>query len=196
MARNTLIMVDIDSTLYDANMAFQEVAKGYGFEWPADPGKWIKGRDLGITGRKLTEFFDHVHSHEIVSNLKPYPNALDCLVALQKVYPVDYWYVSNRSPDKHDPLLEWLDNHNFPQADHVSVSRDKKKWIARFKPDFVIDDRINTLVFARYHHAICLALLQSWNQNLQNDEIDGIYIFEDWWKMEIGLDHLLKEWHS
>lgn len=175
-------MVDVDSTLYDAAPHFADKAKEMGFDWPLDANYWLHGKHLGMSFKEMGEMFDHVHSHEVVQTLKPYPDCKNELVAVSGKFEI--WYVSNRNPKKEAALRTWIMRCGFPQGHNVYTSYDKQIWIEENKPLFVIDDRVRTLFFQRQTGNIGIALEHPWNINLSNDEVPGIYICKDW--MEIG----------
>jgi len=176
------MMIDIDSTLSSAVPIFKREAKALGIDWPTDRYHWITRQYLGVESRVMSKLFARVHSAENVKTLKPYPGSVEALQRLVERFPeLDPWYVSNRNLDTKDVLQDWLEEHEFPYAYHVYVSHHKLGWIQKERPAIVVDDRVRTMVLARFiYGAQVFSLIQPWNINLSYGELEGIVLRDDW----------------
>jgi hypothetical protein len=183
-----LIQVDVDSTLYDANSLFYEVgSKQFGIDWPSQYNFWFRPEDIGTDLDTLLTVFRTCHSEDCVRKQKPFPYASEILNEIAKDYPdAEIAYVSDRSEELRQPLHDWLEWHGFltNPDQHVAVTNDKRVWMRENRPDIVIDDRVRTMLMARYElGAQVLSLELPYNVNLKG-EADGIYILPTW--LEIG----------
>jgi len=188
-----LIQVDVDSTLYDANKLFYELGREAGVQWPKSYDFWFTAEELTMDNgepcslEELKRVFRKAHSKEYVSKQKPYPYAAQILQDLVEGYDeVEIAYVSDRNEQQGAALEEWLEEHDFlhNEDQKVVVSKDKRHWMRQHKPEIVIDDRVRTLIMARFElNAQGVSLRHKHNVNLRN-EVGGIFICEDW--KEIG----------
>ena len=182
-----LIQVDVDSTLYDADKLFQEVANSYGIEWIPRSPHWFDPKDINTDLVTLKKIFRVAHSREYVMKQEPYEDAAAVLLYLSKLRDdIEIAYVSDCNVQQTGALSEWLEHHGFLLADEVEVqiTKDKRHWMREHRPEIVIDDRVRTLLFARYElGSYAVALQQPHNVNLKG-EANGIYVAKDW--KEIG----------
>jgi hypothetical protein len=195
-----LIAVDVDSTLYDADPLFSRIAKEKGIDYPDRAHQWhtyeaIKMFDGSMCDRDLLqEVFMEAHDYKNIRNQTPYDNAAKTLKSICKTYDkIDLAFVSDRHELSRDFLVEWLENNNFIFQEDIKVitTKDKRHWLRVQKPEIVIDDRVRTILMARYElNASVFAYRHNHNANLQN-EADGIYICEDWYVIEKELKELL-----
>lgn len=64
------------------------------------------------------------------------------------------------------------------------TTKDKRDWMRVERPDIVVDDRVRTLLTARYEiGSDCFAIKHNHNLNLRG-EAEGIRICKNW--LEIG----------
>jgi hypothetical protein len=188
-----LIQVDIDSTLYDADKLFGDLAAEAGIKWPRRDNEWKTAEEISrLDGSPcnrddLVKVFRKAHSKEIVSQQKPYPHAAKILQEIVDTFDrVEIAYVSDRNEQQTGALREWLDANGFLHNEdiHVAATKDKRHWMREKKPEIVIDDRVRTILMARYElNSTVVALQHNHNINLKR-EADGIYICKDW--TEIG----------
>lgn len=193
-----LIQVDVDSTLYDADKLFGDIAEEMGIKWPRRDNGWkspeeILKADGSVCVREdLSKVFRKAHSHEYVSKNKPYPNALKVLKGIVQDFPeAELAYVSDRNEQQNKALRDWLDAQGFLFGDdtHVAATADKRHWMRERRPEIVIDDRIRTMLMARFELGSYVVSLQhNHNINLKG-EADGIYIVKDW----NAIDRVLRE---
>lgn len=187
-----LIQVDVDSTLYDSSALFSYVAKKhYDFELPPNQLNW-HGYYNYAPASELVKVFRKAHSKEYVARQIPYEGAADVLEEIQS-RGHDIFYVSDRHPQAVVALKEWLDTHNFLHGGHsnVIVGKDKRQWMRDHKPDIVIDDRVRTMMLARFElGSTVFSIAHPWNANLRN-EVDGIYICENWSQLGSEIDKYL-----
>jgi hypothetical protein len=182
-----LVAIDVDSTLYDSATLFATVAKEYhDVKLPTDPNYW--GSYDNYAGLDtLLKVFRKSHSHEYVALQEPYTDAPEvCQMVQDKGH--DVYFISDRHPQAASALKSWIVNEGFinpdpngfhPQ-DHIIVGKDKREWMRENQPDIVIDDRVRTLLFARFElNAVGIAYEQPWNINLTK-EVDGVHILKDW----------------
>ena len=193
-----LIQVDVDSTLYDADKLFEELAEAVGIKWPKRSLSWsqpdgIKKHDGTLCSRDdLVRVFRKAHSREYVMQQKPYPNAASVLQGIAQDYDgVEIAYVSDRHESQGAALREWLETNGFlsDPDQHVVVSKDKRQWMREKRPDILIDDRVRTMIMARYELGSYVVSLQhNHNVNLLG-EVEGIEIVRDWKE----IDRVLRE---
>jgi hypothetical protein len=178
-----LIQVDVDSTLYDANKLFGEVAEEFGVKWPKKYWTWFGPEDIGTDLATLKNIFRRCHSKEYVAKQKPYPHAADVLRSIAEDYDeVEIAYVSDRNEAQTSALRDWLEANGFliNQDTHVATTKDKRHWMRERKPEIVIDDRVRTMLMARYElGSYVVSLEHPHNMNLKN-EAEHIYIVDDW----------------
>lgn len=175
-----LAMVDVDSTLYDADALFTRLATEAGFGWVSASYTWFQPQDIGVPRETFTKMFRKAHSRDEALSQKPYPDAQLTLGWAQTEYPLDIFYVSNRSKQSLGALREWIAQEGFPQPENVIAHSDKREWLREMKPDIVIDDRVQTILMARYEiGAEVLSIKHNHNLNLCG-EAPGIYICDDW----------------
>jgi hypothetical protein len=191
MPRRKKILVDVDSTLYDADALFYKVAVDEGHDWyPKKSYSWFRADHLGISQSVMTNLFRKAHSREYVNEtLKPYKDAVNVLTEFDEIWGDQFklCYVSSRHPQMEGTLLEWISYWDFPldNPDDVIATMDKKSWIKENRPTIVIDDRVQTIIFSRFEiGATVLSLIHNHNVNLTN-EVDDVYMCENW--PEIGL---------
>jgi hypothetical protein len=74
----------------------------------------------------------------------------------------------------------------------VVATMDKKSWLAEKRPSIVIDDRVQTIIYSRYEiGSTVLSLIHNHNRNLCN-EIDGVYMCQDWFEIGFKLDEIME----
>jgi hypothetical protein len=187
-----LIQVDVDSTLYNADSLFSQVAKEH-FDVDLSCKNTFWGAyDECASRDTLIRIFRKAHSKEYVEKQIPYEGASEALKYVEdrghKIV-----YVSDRHPQARSALANWLIMNEFPltrtntgfdRDEWLIVGMDKRQWMRDNRPSIVIDDRVRTLVMARFElEATSIGLRHPWNENLLN-EVEGIYICQDW--NEIG----------
>ena len=205
------MMVDVDSTLYDADKLFYQLAIEAGIDsYPRKSYQWFRAGELGVSQQTLTNLFRKAHSREEVEKLKPYKGSVEVLNRFADDHPnVEIHYVSSRNARAQGPLLDWIKDNGFPLQDdaHVVATMDKKSWIIDNQPDIVIDDRVQTMIFSRYGGSYqnkegtvggthpggswVLSLKHSHNINLTN-EVDGIFMCDDWFEIGYNLGIVMK----
>jgi 5'(3')-deoxyribonucleotidase len=192
----TLIMCDVDSTLYDADVLFSELANDAGIDWPDRISEWKPAHEIYHYNGKhcsvddLKKIFRKAHSEEYVSKQIPYPHAQEVISAIAKEEDVRIAYISDRNTQQTSALKDWLNKWDFlvPHS-VVMTTKDKRDWLRTERPNIVIDDRVRTLLMARYEiGAQCLTIRHNHNVNLRG-EAEGIFVCRDW--LEIG-DKLLE----
>ena len=193
-----MIQVDVDSTLYDADQLFGDLAEEAGIKWPRRDYGWKSAGQIfkedGTTCNRadLVTVFRKAHSSEYVSKNEPYPDSVEVLTKIVEDFPeVELAYVSDRNSQQSKALRDWLEERGFITSDdtYVAATKDKRHWMREKRPEIVIDDRIRTLLMARYElGAYCIGLEHNHNINLKG-EADHIYI-EPSWK---GIDNVLRE---
>jgi len=193
-----LIQVDVDSTLYDADALFDELARENDIEWPRRAKSWLPAYEIKrfdgtpCTVEDLKKVFRIAHSREWVMQNKPYPHSVKVLQGIVNDYPeAEIAYVSDRNEQQTGSLREWLDEKGFLFSDdtHVAATKDKRHWMRERRPEVVIDDRVRTMLMARYElGSYVVSLEHNHNTNLRN-EVEHIYIMKDW----KGIDEVLRE---
>lgn len=183
-----LIQVDVDSTLYDANKLFYQLAKEeFGIEWPRKYYSWFGPEDIGTDLATLKSVFRKAHSREYVMQQKPYPKAAEVLGRLVETFDsAEIAYVSDRNEQQTGALRDWLDEHGFlfSEDQFVAATKDKRHWMRERKPEVVIDDRVRTMLMARQElNAYVISLEHPHNMNLKN-EVEHIYIVDNWEEIE------------
>jgi len=193
-----LIQVDVDSTLYDADKLFGDLAEEAGIKWPRRSNSWsqpngiLKYDGTECSRDDLVRVFRKAHSHEYVSKNKPYPHAVKVLRGIAEDFDdVQIVYVSDRHESQGKALEDWLEAQGFlanpDQA--VKVFKDKRHWMREHKPEVLIDDRVRTILMARYElGSYVVSLAHNHNINLLG-EADGIFIVPDW----KAIDTVLRE---
>jgi len=178
-----LLQVDIDSTLYDADRLFRSIARERGVNWPNRYYKWFGPEDIGTDLKTLKSIFRTAHSREYVELQRPYPGAADTLLGIVNDYEdVEIAYVSDRNEQQSGALHDWLEKHGFLYSDdaHVAATKDKRHWMRERRPEVVIDDRVRTILMARYElGSYVVSLEHPHNMNLIG-EAEHIYIVSDW----------------
>jgi hypothetical protein len=184
-----LIQVDVDSTLYDSDKLFVEVGKEVGIKWPKNSLGWIPPSELQrddgtpCTVADVKNMFRLAHSREYVMKQKPYKDAMWAINRVVNMYDdVEIAYVSDRNAQASSALKDWLEENGFLYSadQHVAATKDKRHWMRERRPEIVIDDRVRTLLMARFElGSYGIGLEQSWNTNLKG-EADHIYIAKDW----------------
>jgi len=196
-----LIQVDVDSTLYDADRLFAELADEAGIKWPRNAKCWLpaelvfKHDGTACNRDDLVKVFRKAHSKEYVSQQKPYPHAAKVLSSLVDTYDdVEIAYVSDRNEQQTGALREWLEASGFIHNEDtfVAATKDKRHWMRERKPEIVIDDRVRTMLMARNElNAYVVSLTHSWNINLKG-EVEHIWLVENWNEIsEVLTDELI-----
>ncbi len=191
-----LIQCDVDSTLYDADKLFAQIAEDQGINWVRNAKYWFAPSALtthvGTTAKRedLAKIFRKAHSKEFVLKQKPYPWAAQTLARIAEMYDdVEIAYVSDRNEQGTSALREWLEANGFlfNEDQHVATTKDKRHWMRERKPEVVIDDRVRTMLMARYElGSYVLSLQHAHNINLTG-EVDHIYIAKDWQEIDMLL---------
>ncbi len=184
-----LIQVDVDSTLYDADKLFAELAEEAGIQWPRRAKYWLPAEKIlkqdgtQCTRDDLVKVFRKAHSHEYVSQQKPYPNAAKVLAGLVDTYDdIEIAYVSDRNEQQTGALRDWLEANGFlhNEDQHVAATKDKRHWMRERKPEIVIDDRVRTMLMARTElNAYVVSLTHPHNINLTG-EVEHIWLVDNW----------------
>lgn len=178
-----LIQVDVDSTLYASDVLFNQVAKDFGVDWPVRYYTWFKAEEIGTDLETLLSIFKTAHDKPYALTNTPYPDAVDVLRGLAEDYPeAEIAYVSDRNEQLGEVLREWLIQEGFlhDENQYVAATKDKREWMRTAQPDVVIDDRVRTMLMARYElGAQVVSLQHDYNQSLKG-EADGIYIVPTW----------------
>jgi uncharacterized HAD superfamily protein len=201
-----LLMCDIDSTLYDADPLFESLAKEYGVVWPPKANQWHPAVELRMEDGSncslevLKRVFRKAHSREYVSRNKPYPNASKVLKDLVSDYEqIEIAYVSDRNEQQTEALRDWLIAYGFliNEDQHVVATKDKRDWMREHRPSIVIDDRVRTILMARYElGSQVIAIQHPHNVNLRN-EASGVYVVKDWKEVdEVLRDKIIPELQS
>lgn len=191
-------MIDVDSTLYDADPLFSELAQDAGIDWPDRFYEWVPAHEMyHFNGKQcsvgeLKKIFRKAHSEEFVSIQKPYDNAQKVIKNITEIEDVEVAYISDRNTQQTAALKNWLEDNEFLVHNSiVMTTKDKREWLREERPDIVIDDRVRTLLAARYEiGAQCLAIRHNHNLNLRG-EADGIYICRDWKEIGTKLEELI-----
>lgn len=182
-----LIQVDVDDTLYDAGSLFSKLSPEFGVTWPNGYRWWMKAEEFGATVDQLKKLFRRCHSREYVSQNVPFEGAAQVLTQLAEDYEdVEIAYVSDRNEQQTAALRDWLDQYGFLTHgdEFVAATKDKREWMRERRPDIVIDDRVRTILLARYElDAQVVALAMPHNISLRH-EAEGVYIVDNW--QEIG----------
>jgi hypothetical protein len=179
-----LIQVDVDSTLYDADKLFWKVAVNeFGVKWPKGATSWLSAEEMGTDLQTLKKIFRRAHSREYVLQNTPYPGAVETLKDIAETFDdVEIAYVSDRNEQQTAALRDWLEQEEFLFSgdEYVAATKDKREWMREERPDIVIDDRVRTLLLARFElDAYGVSLTHPHNINLRN-EVNGIYLCNDW----------------
>lgn len=180
-----IIQVDVDSTLYDSSTLFAKVAKDYHeVDLPINSNNWHAYYDYAEAD-VLHKVFRKSHSREMVEQQVPYDGAVEVLAEIAG-RGHDVFYVSDRHPQAAGALKDWLLACGFltEATTNVIVGKDKRQWMRQTNPEMVIDDRVRTMMMARFElGSTVFSIAQPWNTNLYK-EVDGIHICKDW--AEIG----------
>lgn len=140
------ILVDIDSTLYDAGRLFVKYfAKLHGIKIPARIESWDFWQDYISAEEFKTLIRLYYHSPKEILAAKPFPGAVEAIAD---------WYsegrqiyiVSDRDPSTSDATKEWLRRIGLPY--HRIILRnpiDKVEYALAHKIDLVIDDKPETI---------------------------------------------------
>lgn len=197
-----LIQVDVDSTLYDADKLWASLAPEFGIKWPKRDNRWRKPEEIEMLDgsacdlETLLKLFRKSHGREYVLDNKPYPNAAEVLANVVDTHKdVEIAYVSDRNPQQTSTLEEWLDISGFLHTDDQTVvaTKDKREWMRENHPAIVIDDRVRTILLARYElGSYVLTLEHNHNINLRG-EANGIYLAKDWKELGELLDHVIEK---
>lgn len=149
------IAVDIDNTLYSFEYAAREVyielahERGDKSLFKGAYNPWQEWRSMTDTcGDDICgEVITRVHSPEVISRQRPYPQ---CRVVLQELADDGHelLYISNRDPDTHDATAEWLEDYGFPTGKLACTFEDKIPLTRDC--EYIIDDRPKTLVQFAY----------------------------------------------
>lgn len=178
-----LIQVDVDDTLYDAGSLFNKLSPEFGIDWPEGYRWWMTAEEFGTNLEQLKKLFRKCHSREYVSQNIPFENAADTLRQIVEDYDaVEIAYVSDRNEQQTAALRDWLDEYGFLNSgdEFVAATKDKREWMRENKPDIVIDDRVRTMLLARYElGSQVIALNMPHNISLRH-EADGIYVVDSW----------------
>jgi hypothetical protein len=195
-----IIQVDIDSTLYDADPLFAELAREAGIDYPEHAYRWMSYSDIKkldgspVTLQEMKSVFRKAHSAEYINKQVPYENAAAVLNYIKRVHDnVDIIYVSDRHQQSNGPLRQWLIEHNFIKFndENVATTKDKRHWMRTNKPEVVIDDRVRTILVARYElNSKVIVPKHNHNINLFG-EAEGIYVEDDWNHIGKRLDKLV-----
>lgn len=192
-----LLQIDVDSTLYDANTLFYEVGtKEFGINWPKTYNYWFSAEDIGTDLKSLKTVFRHCHSKDVVLKQKPYLNAAQVLKNLTETFnDIDIAYVSDRNEQQNAALSEWLEVNDFLHSEdqQVVATKDKREWMRDNRPDIVIDDRVRTILMARYELDAYVATIEHpYNVNLKG-EANGIYFAKDWKELGPILEEIIQK---
>jgi hypothetical protein len=190
-----LIQIDIDSTLYDSGSLFDSIAQEFKIKnWPKDTRtyKWFNPYDIGVDLKDLNSVFRRAHSREHVIQNIPYTDAVEVLRGIAHDFEdVELAYISDRNEQQGTALRDWLEQEGFlsDENEHVAVTKDKRHWMRENRPEIVIDDRVRTMLMARYElGAQVISLEHTHNSNLIG-EADGIYIVPTW----LDIDDVLRK---
>ena len=191
-----LIQVDVDSTLYDADKLFGQVAEEAGIKWPYNARSWLPANSLRtfdgeeVTVEALKRVFRRAHSREYVLQQTPYKGAAEVLGNLVEEFDeIEIAYVSDRNEQQSKALEDWLEANDFLHSpdQKVVVSKDKRHWMRQHRPEIVIDDRVRTLIMARFELGAYGATLEhAHNINLRG-EVEGIFVCKNWREIDSAI---------
>lgn len=189
-----LIQVDVDSTLYDADKLFAQVAAEFEVKWPRNATSWLKAEEMGTDLKTLKSIFRRAHSKEYVLKNKPYPGAKEVLNDIAETYDdVEIAFVSDRNEQQSAALRAWLEQEGFLLTgdEYVAATKDKREWMRSNRPDIVIDDRVRTMLMARFElGSYVTSLAHPHNMNLKN-EVNGIWLVDNWTAMGETLNDII-----
>lgn len=197
-----LIQVDVDSTLYDADKLFSKLAKEAGVQWKDRDNQWRPAEELQMDDGTpcnldiLKKVFRKAHSKEYVLQQKPYKHSAEILSRVVETYDdAEIAYVSDRNEQQTAALEEWLEINDFLHTEDQTVvaTKDKREWMREHRPRIVIDDRVRTILLARYElDAYALTLEHNHNVNLKG-EANGVYFAKDWLGLGEQLEHVIQK---
>lgn len=190
-----LIQVDVDSTLYPFDELCHTVTKEhFNLEWPVSYDHWFNPAELGTDLATFKSIFRVCHSREYAMLNTPYPHAVETLKGIVEDFEgVEIAYVSDRNEQQGKALRDWLEQEGFltNPDQHVAATLDKRHWMRERRPEIVIDDRVRTMLMARYElGSQVISLGHAHNINLTG-EAPGIYIEKDWLAIEKTLREII-----
>lgn len=188
------LMIDIDSTLYEANALFREMSLEMGLpEWPVHD-YWSTSSDppWNYTVEMWADLFSRSHDADVILAQEPYPFAAQELRFWND--EAEIWYVSNRKPESEAATYQWLVDNGFPQAENLVVGfQDKALWLDEMLPEVVVDDRVKTIIYARFSiGAEVFTIRHPHNINLKG-EVPGVHVCESWKQIGEGIFETMKE---
>jgi len=195
-----LIQVDVDSTLYDADKLFGQLANEANIKWPKRDNCWKRAEEIfkedgtPCTIEDLKRVFRKAHSREYVSQQKPYPDSASVLQGIAADYDeAEIVYVSDRNEQQTGALRDWLEVNGFLHNEDtfVAATKDKRHFMREKMPEIVIDDRVRTLLLARYElGSYGISLQHNHNVNLRG-EVEHIYIVDNWDEIDTVLREIV-----
>jgi uncharacterized HAD superfamily protein len=165
--RPPAILVDIDSTLYDADPVYLRYFDRL-FGVKVEPHDLL---DYNFWGGRLTsEQFDEVitwlHCEEEILGAVPYPGAVEAL-RMWAAAGVDIHIVSDRKPHTRAATVRWLDAWQIPRVATVLEHRfDKLAYAQAHDIGLVIDDKPRFIEASLAVGIVPATILHAYNRGL------------------------------
>lgn len=182
------IAIDIDSTLHHYWDVLSEVSlRRFGVELPYEEQfTW------GITrlrDEQLALCIEESHCDQKILAGEPYPNAVEVVCRWHEAGHFIH-VTSHRSPDRHRPTAQWLQQIGVP-CDDLHCSFDKVSRCVELEIDLLIDDSPINLLRAADRGIAVATILHPWNQEICEEE--GVLAAHNWRELETLLEPVLCE---
>lgn len=197
MPDRNLIVVDIDSTLFDFIRAFAHVSdRDHGIACGLKPDEWnaliVDFADPALA----IATFPRAYDHDMIEFNQPYDGAQDGVQRLKNLgYRIAYY--TDRPQESVAATEEWLDHYAFPKGE-LHVCSDKRAELMKRKDEIatIIDDRPRTLIWGRHELGLdeVFSLRHGYNRNLI--DIPGVNLFDSWDGMVMAIEMTMGEYRS
>jgi FMN phosphatase YigB (HAD superfamily) len=187
------MIVDIDSTLYDALPVFCSLMRsrhGIMIE-PIDIVVWDFWKEYEIPLPEwLALIRDGLHTDASILGVEPYPGVVSAL-RLWYDRGCELHLVSDRDRDRYAPTAAWLAKHKVPVSHLVcEPGIDKIRYAIEHGIDIIIDDRPLTLIAAREAGMMAATIRHPFNADLLAQD-HSIIAADDWYTLRMLIEQHL-----
>jgi uncharacterized HAD superfamily protein len=192
MTRRLRILIDIDSTLYDAGPLLAECF-AHVFNMHEIPmHAWDFWTDQ-VSREAFDDMIDeHFHAPEAIARQTPYAGAREA-IERWKAAGHEIHIVSDRAAGSAAASASWLETHGIP-FDRIVCERhiDKVAYVEREKIDIIIDDRPETLEGVAQAGVPAATIAYDYNARVRSLH-PGIVGEPDWPALADGVGRLIDE---
>lgn len=191
-----VVAIDIDNTVHESDITMNRVSMelfNSPFRW-CKQDEWYRGGHQHMPMEHALQIFDRMHDRDMIFMTDPYVGSREGLARIANLgYEIHYY--TDRKKSAGQATSDWLAHHGLPFAENVICCQDKRASLSEARDSLatVVDDRVRTLIFARYELGlpVVFSLRHPYNRNLS--DVPGVLLHDTWtdlaasFEVEVGV---------